>query len=289
MQSLWILVAALLFSLMSVLVKLASAAHSTWEILLWRNAVGMIFLIPLIRSMSGGLRANLVTPYWSAHMVRNLSGVIAVLLWFAAIAHLPLATATTLNYTSSLFVGLILFISASWGGRIARQGPMFFALVLGFVGVVFVLRPTIDKDQIVWALLGLISGALAGVAMLSVRALGKLGEPSSRTVFYFSLSGFMVGLIGVLGFGFNMPNWLSAGYLLGTGLSAVLAQLAMTRAYGQGETLLAANLNYSGILFASALGWWIWGDVVPWVAWIGITFIIGAGALATWLTHNEDR
>jgi S-adenosylmethionine uptake transporter len=289
MQSFWILAAALLFSVMSVLVKLASEAHSVWEIIFWRNVVGLLFLLQLLRTLSGGIRANLSTPHWPAHVVRNLAGVTSVVLWFSSIPHLPLTTSITLNYTSSLFIGLIVFVGAAWQGKRMKNASMLLALALGFAGILLVLRPTISQEQIVWAVVGLLGGAMGGVAMMSVRALGQLGEPSSRTVFYFSLGGFLVGLFGVLLFGFKLPTLQHALYLLGAGLTSVLAQLALTRAYGQGKTLLAANLNYSGILFASFWGWLIWHDILPWVAWLGIALIIIAGILATWLTAHEAK
>lgn len=289
MQSLWILVAALLFSVMSVLVKLASEAHSPWEIMFWRNAIGLIFLLQIIRSMSGGIRASLATRHWPAHVVRNLAGVMSVVLWFSSIAHLPLTTSITLNYTSSLFIGLFIFINAAWQGKPLKNGAMLMALMIGFLGVILVLHPTVAPDQVIWAVMGLLSGALGGMAMLSVRALGRLGEPPSRTVFYFSLGGFLVGLLGVMIFGFRWPTLQYFLYLIGAGITSVLAQLAMTRAYGKGKALLAANLNYSGILFASFWGWLIWSEVLPWMAWGGILLIMMAGVYATWLTANEVK
>ena len=179
MQSLWMLVAAFLFSAMGALVKYASPHHNAWEILGWRSIVGLAVLIPLIRSMPGGLRQGLATKYWSAHTVRNLSGTMAVVLWFASMAHLPIATSMTLNYTSSLFIGLGLFVGAAWRGQGltvggVRQMPMLIALVVGFVGIVFVLRPTFERDQLIWALAALSSGVLAAVALMTVRALGQL-------------------------------------------------------------------------------------------------------------------
>jgi S-adenosylmethionine uptake transporter len=289
MQSLWILAAAFLFSVMSVLVKLASEAHSVWEIIFWRNAVGLLFLLQLLRSMSGGIRANLSTPHWSAHVVRNLTGIMSVVLWFSSIPHLPLTTSMTLNYTSSLFIGLIVFIAAAWQGKPMKNASMLLALVVGFLGILLVLRPTLNTQQVVWAVVGLIGGAMGGVAMMSVRALGQLGEPSSRTVFYFSLGGFLVGSLGVLLFGFKLPTLQHGIYLLGAGFTSVLAQLALTRAYGQGRALLTANLNYSGILFASFWGWLIWNDVLPLIAWLGIALIISAGIVATWLTAYQAK
>lgn len=294
MQSLWMIVAAFLFSVMGVFVKLASDVHSAWEILFWRSLFGLFVLVPLIRQMPGGLRAGLATKYWSAHTVRNLSGTMAVVLWFGSMAHLPIATSMTLNYTSSLFIGLGLFVGAAWRGRALslegmRQGPMLAALVVGFVGIVLVLRPSFDQNQVIWALAALASGMLAAVALMSVRALGQLGEPSSRIVFYFTLSGLLAALAGMAVTDAHRPDPFHLLLLVGVGVTAVTAQLALTRAYGYGRALLATNLNYVGILFATLWGWLFWGDQVPLIAAAGMLLIVSAGIGATLLTASASR
>jgi S-adenosylmethionine uptake transporter len=291
MQSLWMIVAAFLFSIMGVFVKLASSEHSTWEILFWRSLVGLVVLMPIINRMQGGLRAGLSTKYWSAHTVRNLSGTMAASLWFASLAHLPIAVSMTLNYSSSLFIGVGCFVGAAWGGNAmasqgVRQGPMLFTLFGGFIGIVLILRPTLAEDQLIWALMALSSGALAAVALMTVRALGRLKEPSIRIVFYFTLSMLLVSLIGMSATGAHWPTWHSLAFLVAVGATAVLGQLALTRAYGYGQTLLAANLNYAGILFATLWGWWFWNDHLPWIAALGMLLVVGAGIIATWLTAN---
>jgi S-adenosylmethionine uptake transporter len=166
---------------------------------------------------------------------------------------------------------------------------MLLALLAGFAGIVLVLRPSIAQDEWVWAMLGLASGMLAAVALLSVRALGALGESPPVIVFYFTLSGLVAGAVGMLVTGAHRPDAWHLTLLLGVGVSALLAQLALTRAYGSGHTLLAANLNYSGILFASFWGWLIWSDVLPLTSWIGIGLIVAAGVAATWLTAQSSR
>ena len=294
MQSLWMIVAAFLFSIMGVFVKLASREHSAWEILFWRSLVGLVVLIPIIRSMQGGLRAGLATRYWAAHMMRNLSGTMAVVLWFASLAHLPIAMSMTLNYTSSLFIGVGCFFGAAWRGNAMcldgiRQGPMLFALVVGFIGISLILRPTLAEDQLMWALMALASGALAAVALMTVRTLGRLSEPSSRIVFYFTLSGLLVAVTGMIVTGAHWPTSQTLVQLVAVGATAALAQLALTRAYGYGQTLLAANLNYAGILFATLWGWWFWNDRTPWIAALGMVLVVGAGIGATWLTANKGH
>jgi S-adenosylmethionine uptake transporter len=166
---------------------------------------------------------------------------------------------------------------------------MLFTLFAGFVGIILILRPTLAEDQLIWALMALTSGALAAVALMTVRALGRLKEPTSRIVFYFTLSMLLVALIGMSVTGAHWPTGHTLVELLAVGGTAVLAQLALTRAYGYGQTLLAANLNYAGILFATLWGWWFWNDRTPWIAALGMLLVVGAGIVATWMTANTGH
>jgi len=284
MQSLWMLVAALLFSLVAAFVKLAIDAHSAWEIVFWRNVIGLAVLLPMSLRRAGGLRTLALTPHWRSHLARNVSGTTAVVLWFATTAFLPLATALTLNYTSSLFLGALLVAGAWRRGERGPQRRMLAALVIGFIGIVCVLRPTLAREQALWGAAGLLSGALGAIALLSLRALGKLGEPSTRTVFWFSLSGVMAGAGGMLAFGAHWPDARHLGYLVAVGVLALFAQMALTHAYGRGKPLLAATLGYSCIAFGSIWGWLFWGDVTPAEAWGGIALIVAAGVWSALLT-----
>jgi S-adenosylmethionine uptake transporter len=283
------LLATLLFSMMSVCVKFASASHSAWEMVFWRNIIGIVVLLPMIRQMEGGLVRGLSTAHWPAHAVRNIAGVAAVLAWYSSLAHLPLATSITLNNTSSLFIGAGIYISAAWAGRKVQSGALLATLVVGFVGIVLVLRPTLAQDQILPAIVGLTSGLLASVALMSVRAMGKLGEPASRIVFYFTLSGLLAGGAGMLVTGATWPTPANMGWLAGMGITAVAAQLCLTRAYSRGRALLVANLSYASIPLATLWGWVFFSDKLPLIAWVGMAIIIAAGVTATWLTAKDEK
>ncbi len=282
MQSLWMLLAALLFSVMGALAKLASSQHSAWELLGWRNAIGLAVLVPVIARSPGGLLRALATPHWPGHVVRNTVGVGSMTLWFASIGRLPLATSTTLNYTSSIFLGAMLFVGAAWRGERRGEWPLLAALLVGFGGILLVLRPSFDGATLPWALVALVSGFLAAIALMSIRALGRLGESPKVIVFYFSAAGCVAGLLGMVIGGAHWPPALELGELLGVGVSGVAAQLCLTRAYGYGHMMLAANLNYAGIVFAAGWGFLLWGDVLALDGWIGIALIVGAGVAATW-------
>jgi S-adenosylmethionine uptake transporter len=107
--------------------------------------------------------------------------------WFYAISHLPLATAMTLNYMSGVWVAAFVVGGALLYGQAQRQGPLLATVLLGFAGVVMTAAPTLDQNQLFAGLVGLLSGMGAAMAYLQVTALGKIGEPEGRTVFYFSV------------------------------------------------------------------------------------------------------
>ncbi len=272
MGALWMLVAGLLFACMGVFVKLGASHFSNIELVFYRSFIGLFVVYALIKQQRGSLR----TPYWRGHLWRGLSGSIALMLFFYCITVLPLATAITLNYTSPLFLTIL----TMWIFRERFHLPLVSAILLGFIGTVLLLHPTLEKEQIIPGLMGLISGLLAGVAMFNVRQLGAAGEPEWRVVFYFSLIASVFGGVGMLLTDVHSITRDSIPLLLGLGVSATLAQLALTRAYTTGSTLVASTLSYSTIVFASLFGIFLWQETLPVEGWLGIALIISSGVLS---------
>jgi drug/metabolite transporter (DMT)-like permease len=157
------------------------------------------------------------------------------------------------------------------------------SVIAGFAGVVMMLRPTIEQNQIFAGLIGLMSGFAAAFAYMQVMALGRMGEPETRTVFYFAIGTTIAGLIGMGFAGVSEWNWGHAVWLLPVGLFASLGQLCMTRAYSQGATLVVANLQYSGIVFAALYSLLLFGDDIPLIGWAGMALIVASGMTATLL------
>jgi drug/metabolite transporter (DMT)-like permease len=199
-------------------------------------------------------------------------------LYFYAIGALPLATAVTLNYTSPIFLALLLVLRT----RERPRGSLVMALLIGFAGVVLLLRPSLQQEQLLGALIGLASGLLAGVAYLNVTRLGELGEPEWRTVFYFSLIATLGGTPWVLASDpFHAFDVWGVTLLLGVGVFGAIAQLAMTRAYRYGKTMVSAALAYSTVIFSSLFGVLIWHELLSWLSWFGIALIVASGVLAS--------
>lgn len=275
-------VAAFMFSVMGACVKWAGEHYGIAEIVLYRSLIGAVILYVFVLWRG----VPLSTPLAKTHLRRSVNGTIALALWFYATTLLPLGTAMTLNYASSLYLATAV-IGIAFHRRQHVDTKLALAVLVGFVGVLLVLQPSVSRDQGVVALAGLFSGVFAAVAYWHVRELGQLGEPEWRTVFYFSVTGSLLGLAGSLISGFSAHTAESASLLAGVGLSALLAQLAMTRAYGSGHTLLVANLQYSAIVFASILGVAWFGDRIPPIGWAGIAVIILSGVAASTFTARR--
>jgi len=285
MQSLWMLVASLLFAVMGVSVKLASDLYSTSEIVMYRGLFGIILLFIVARAS----QTSLATTMPLRHIGRGLIGVFALWLWFYTIGELPLAMATTLNYMSPIWIAAILSCAAWWRGHKRISSGLLAAVILSFLGVLMLLQPSMQARQLPAGLIALGSGMLAALAYLQVRSMGIMGEPETRVVFYFSLTGAIVGCI-VSGANHHWHAHTFHGIilLLLIGLTGSTAQLAMTRAYRLGNPLVTANLQYSGIVFSSILGMLVWQDKLTSISWFGIAVITLSGVMATYF-HSRSQ
>ena len=279
MQALWMSASSFLFATMGVCVKFASSYFTSAELVFYRGVLGMAFMAAYARARGTPLASR----YPAMHAWRSVIGVVSLSAWFYAIAHLPLATAMTLNYMSSVWIAAFLVGAAlmAWkpattqtaengrsagppqarpapsggrelreanerggnssagppqarpapsGGRelreanerggnssagppqarpapsggsalhavksvgaIPSQGPRVLAILASFAGVVMLLRPAIDQDQTFAGLIGLLSGLGAAFAYMQVMAISRIGEPETRTVFYFAVGTTVAG------------------------------------------------------------------------------------------------
>ena len=257
---------ALIFATMGVCVKFASVWFGSAEIVFYRGLIGIVFLWLLARSRG-----------------------------------VPLATAMTLNYMSSVWIAAFLVGGAllAWvpvpgrDGSLPKpplQAPLVLTVLAGFAGVVLMLKPSVDYQQGFAGLMGLLSGLTAAFAYMQVIALSRIGEPETRTVFYFALGSFVAGGLGMVLTGVSAWEWRHALWLLPVGLLAAVGQLCMTRAYASAKTesgtLLVANLQYSGIVFAALYSVLLFGDRIDAAGWAGMALIVASGIAATVLRQR---
>jgi drug/metabolite transporter (DMT)-like permease len=272
----WMVVAAALFGAMGVLVKLAALRFSSAELVFYRSIFGLVSIWLVVALRTGRTLAPFATRHVAAHLWRGLAGFFALLLFFHAIGRLPLAAAVTLNYTAPLFLaGLTAYGLGERHGR-----GLLAAVAVGFAGVVLLLRPVLDGRDALPAAAGLASGFLAALAYLNVRRLGRLGEPEWRVVFYFTLLSTVLGFVWMLASTWHAPRLRDLPELFAIGLTATLAQLALTRAYHRGRTLTVGALAYSTVAFAAVYGVALFDERLPPAAWAGIALIVLAGVVA---------
>ena len=276
------LLASLTFAAMGACIKMASDQHASLaQVVLFRGIPSVLLLLFWALFTRRSLRPK----SWRLHIFRNVTGVGSMWMGFFAISSLPLATAVSLNYTSPLFIAGWMLVR-DW-----RQKDFVrtVSVVLGFAGVMAILRPSIGADQAVGAIFGLCAGATSAVAMMQVRSLGRIGEPEWRTVLFFSCFVSLTGGVGVAVDGWPMvglEGWLA---LLGVGVFGLIGQLAMTRAFGLGSALLTAALQYTTIIFAALIAAVFWDDMPDWMAWSGMALIAASGLLSIWRTYSETQ
>ena len=281
MHSLWMVLASFMFALMGAGVKFAGELNVPLAMTIIARGLPSVLLILVWAVVT---KHSLRPKSLKIHFLRNLFGATALILEFYCYSVLPLGTAATLNYTSSIFIGLWVFIKGVEG---KRDWFRLFTCLLGFVSVLMVLRPSLSEDQFFAVFLGLCSGVCAAVAMMQLRSLGKLGESAWLTVFYFSV---VVTIIGFIGLDRSaVPNVSAQAWvaLLAVGLCGLVGQLCITKAYGSGSPILSAVLQYLTIVFAVLMGVLFWDDVPDLFVWLGIAGVVAAGGLSAWATVRQ--
>ena len=278
--SLWMLVAALGFATMGALVKVGSAKFSSAELVFYRSLFGFLLILTLIRIK----RLPIKTPHLNKQIARALIGFVALLMFFYAISHLPLATAITLNYTSPLFL-------AAFMPFMLHERPkkiLYLAILISFIGIILLLKPSFAREDLLAGIVGLCSGVGAGLAYVHVKQLGNLHEPDWRTVFYFTLVSSIGAGVWMLFDQVSAVAWQDLPVLLGLAGSATLAQLALTRAYRTGKTLTVASLSYATVVISSLFGILFWAEHLSASEWLAIGFIMIGGVLSTYSAQKAE-
>ncbi len=279
------IVACFLFAIMAALVKGAASELPNPMIVFFRKALGLIFLTPWL--LHGGLAA-VRTERLPGHMVRSISGVASIYCFFFAIAHLRLADAVTLSYSSALFVPIVerLWLKSEvaprlWGG-----------IFLGFAGVTLIVKPGAAAFQPV-ALVGLAAGLLGALAQTGIRSLSAT-EPPARIVFYFIAVGATLSALPLPWY-WQLPSARASGQLLMIGLLATYAQLLLTRAYAWASAAQVGPFIYSGALFSAVFDLLLWGRTPDALAGGGAILIILASILVLrssklrpWSSHQRS-
>lgn len=275
----YMLFASFCFALVGAMAKVLSQDMDSLEVVFFRNIIGVILVgitIVKVPIKQVGGRPFLL-------FFRGFMGFISLVAFFYNIAHISLADAMTFSKTSPMFTTLIAF----WLLKEKIELKEGLALTIGFIGIVFIMKPNglqLDTTDI----LGLFSGIGAAIAYTSVKELNKYYD-TRVIVLSFMLTG-TIGPLIVLGINnyiqidflkadFIFPDWKMWLYILGLGASATLAQIYMTKAYAVSKTGIVGAVSYANILFSMFIGV-ILGDALPdfWGAF-GIFLVIVGGIL----------
>jgi len=261
---------SLLFASAGAAVKLASATATNEMVVFFRSLFGLVALLPfLVRQGSAALR----TAHPRQQVTRALAGLAAMYCFFYAIAHLPLAEAMLLNYSSPLFIP---FIAWLWLGEPIPPG-IGWAIGTGFVGIALILKPGLGFFTPA-SVVGLASGLLTATAMVAIRGLAR-EEPTTRIVFYFGAVCSAASAPPLL-WGWRSPSPRTLVLLGAVGALATFGQLLLTRAYALAPAARVGPFTYSTVVFAALLGWLLWGEVPDRLSVVGALLVALAGVLA---------
>lgn len=256
-------------TLMAAAIKQVSPEIGTEMVVFLRSLFGLLVLLPIVaRHGRSLLHSN--SPRTMA--IRALAGLAAMYGFFYVIAHLPLAEATLVKLTTPFFMPLIAWF---WlRERIGRHNAT--AIVVGFIGVLFILRPgaaTFDPH----ALVGIAAALLASVAMVAIRDMNN-SEPAERIVFHFAVICTLVSAVPLL-WAWQTPDWHLWPWLLAIGVFGTTGQLLITRAFQVAPPGKVGPFTYTSVVFAALLGWAFWGEALLVTTIVGSLLIFAAGLI----------
>lgn len=262
--------AAFFYSIMATLVKLAEPVQNE-TIVFFRTALCFVFILPIVIVRKSPLKTKQV----KLHLVRAVAGIGALYCYFYAVKHLHLLNAILLANTIPLFIPLVVLI---WL-RLKIPKRRVFAIIIGFLGVVLILRPDVSFFNNVASFSGLAAGLLGATALVGVRQLTKT-EPPERILFYFFLFGTVVSFLPMIITWKPILDWKMWVYIFLIGVAGILFQYFLTKAYSYMPATKASSLMYLSVIFGGISGWLIW-DSVP-ILWtlFGILLVFFGGLMA---------
>lgn len=264
----WMLFAAFAFTIMVSLIKVVGQRLHIAEILLFRQVIMMLFILPVIvRNFPDVLK----TTQPKLHAARIIFAIFAMLMGFSSFIHLPLANATTIGFAKSFFTTIFAIILLK-----EVVGPRrWVAMLVGFIGVIVVLRPGFGEEFInIYGLMAVGGAACAAMVMVIIRILTRIDKP----VTILSYQGIGVGLLvtPMAIYYWQTPTLPELGLLLLIGGVSVFAQMGNILAFRAGEASSIAVVEYIRLIYAVAIGFLVFGNWPDTTVFVGAAVIIGA-------------
>ncbi|MBI3452343.1 MAG: DMT family transporter [Rhodospirillales bacterium] len=272
----WMVLGSLLFSQQGAIVKTLGAELDVFQIAFFRCAVGFLAVVPFV---IGHRAAPVLTGRLWLHLARAVVGVAGMFCGFYSVTHLPLAEATAISFTKPLFLILLAVFFLGEPVRWRR----WLATVVGFIGILIVVRPGGDAFGLA-ALVGLLGSFLiADVAVLAKKL--SATERTATILFYFGAVTTLVSLVPAA-FVWRTPTAGALVLLVLVGLLAVAGQACTLRAYRAGETTAVAPFDSARLLFAIGYGYFLFADVPDWWSLLGAMILI---ASTIYIANREAR
>jgi drug/metabolite transporter (DMT)-like permease len=257
-------------ALLSAIVKwTGSRGIPVFEIILFRNLFAFLPLGLYIARTTGFEVLKTRRPF--GHAARSVVGLTGMVCGFSAVQHLPLTEATALQFTSPLFMTALsaLLLSEKVGRH--RWG----AVIVGFLGVLIMARPVPGEMNVPGVTLGILSALGAAGAMVAIRQIADT-ERGPTIVFYFTLGGVLVGLVGSA-FAWVTPDPLTLAALVAGGVIGGVGQLFLTEALRQAPVGVIAPFDYTQLIWAGLLGLVIWGELPHPLTLVGALVVAASG------------
>jgi drug/metabolite transporter (DMT)-like permease len=271
--------AAFVLSVMLVFVKLVTESGvSLTETLFWRQlpTIPVLLIWFAMRRELSTLRSERL----GAHMRRAVLGLTGMFLNFGAVTLLPLAEATTLNFTSAIWAVIL-------SALILRERVGLWrwsAVLLGFAGVLIIAQPGQSDIAPLGAAVALAAAFMIALISIQIRDLSRTEHPLT-IVFWFSA--FTVPLLGLaLPFVSTPHTPYQWSLLAGLGFFGLLGQFLLTAALRYGAVASVIVMDYSSLIWATLFGWWVFASLPPATTWLGAPLIVAAGLLIAWREHR---
>jgi drug/metabolite transporter (DMT)-like permease len=266
---------------MNVFAKILSDHHSAIEVAFYRNLIAAApFAIWF--TLLGHREGLKIHGSPSVLIIRCLIGTVSLVATFKAFNALPMADAQALFFTSSLFVPVMGYFFLK-----EHVGPYrWSAVAVGFLGMLVIVRPT-GSVNVTGASYAIAAAFMHGTLGTLLRVLGRTERPETVTFYFLAIGAAMTGL--VMPFAAVAPTWHELPLLLGAGISGAFAQVLLSIAYKYAPVALVTIFNYTGIVWATAYGWFIWGDWPGAPVWIGASIIIASSLFIVWRENRRAR
>jgi drug/metabolite transporter (DMT)-like permease len=278
------LIAMFLFSLMFAGVKWVGPTIPVGEIVFFRASIGMLMIV-LATMLTGG-PSLLATKRIGTHATRSLLGVTAMFCNFLAVTFIPLADATAIAFAAPMFTVIMAALILKEQVHIFRWS----AVVIGFAGVLVIVSAEgrgPGDGNIIGAAFALSGAGLSATAMIVLRRMSA-HENSEAIAFYFMLTSAVVGLLTIF-LGWKMPSSTEFLILISMGVFGGIGQLLLSFSYRFGEASVLAPFDYSMMLWAASLGYFLFGDFPTAQVLVGASCVISAGLLILWREHVLGR